>query len=145
VEPDPKLFEIPAEYLHPDALLSAKTVFIENRTAFPEVVDGAQMAFNSWKRLAVADSKEAADLIAVFTTKIADDQRPPEYSIEMNVYQPNSEDPIFTSHLGWNPNAVTRGNSMHPGKSTAQNCVIDLINRVQNTHIGLVDPPHPIN
>ena len=50
VEPNPKLFEIPAEYLpHPDALLDAKTVFIDNRTGNREVEDGAKEAFDGWK------------------------------------------------------------------------------------------------
>ena len=48
VEPDPALFEIPAEYLpgH-DPLLIAKTVFVENETGDPEVKDASERDFNA--------------------------------------------------------------------------------------------------
>jgi hypothetical protein len=145
VEPNPKLFEIPAEYLpHPDALLDAKTVFIDNRTGNREVEDGAKEAFDGWKRMAVTNSRERADLIAVFTNTEAHEQVPPPAPIEMKIYRPGSEEPLFTSHLISNRNTAFRSVSSHDEKVTAKNCVASLENRVENTHIGLATAPRAV-
>ena len=130
VEPDPKLFEIPAEYFpEHDPLMSAKTVFIENETGDPEVKDVAENHFNSWKhmpvppqlaqeaasqawrRITVVASKEKADIIAVFTNFERNDSDVATIvpAIEMKIYTPNSEEPIFTHHPAFNPNVQIQG------------------------------------
>jgi hypothetical protein len=140
IEPDPTLFEIPADYLpHSDPLRDAKTVFIDNQTGNDQVTAGAKLSFTKgWKHMTLASSKEDADLTAVFTNTVRYDLGPAVHSIEMTGYLPNSEIPVFTSHLGLNPIAATRGMSTQQDKSAAMNCVNELWDRIGNTHIGLV-------
>jgi len=165
VEPDPALFEIPAEYLpHHDPLLDAKTVFIENETGDQEVKDAAETAFNNWKRMtlpasmekeaadrgwkhmAVVASKEKADIIAVFTNTVrnADDMGPVP-AIEMKIYAPGSEDPVFTYHPAFNPDFQIHGDPARYNRDIARGCVTALWNRIANTHIGLRNSPHQSN
>jgi len=148
VEPDPSLFAIPAEYLpHADPLRDAKTVFIENRTGNEEVTAGAALSFTGgWKHMTLANSKEDADIIAVFTNTVRYDLGPAAvHSVEMKVYLPHSEDPVFTSDLALSPIAAARGMSTTHDKSAAMNCVNDLWNKVGNIRVGLVNAPQPIN
>ena len=71
IEPNPKLFEIPAEYLpHPTPLLDGKKVFVDNETGVPEVGDAAVAQFNAFgpskHPWVVVGSMDEADIVAVF-------------------------------------------------------------------------------
>jgi hypothetical protein len=150
VEPDPTLFEIPKEYLpHNDPLLEAKTVFVENRTGDAKVKDAVERAFNSWKRMtitamnnswkqiSITDTRETADLIAVFTRTARTDL---DSGIEMRVYLPNSGEPLFTTRSNLAP-------PINPNLSDsyiATNCVDALWGRIANTRIGLIGPPRSL-
>jgi hypothetical protein len=165
VEPDPSIFEIPDEYLpHHDPLLDATTVFIENETGDPEVKDVAERDFNSWKRttlpppleqeaatrgwrrMTVIASKEKADIIAVFTSFVRnpEDVAPVVPAVEMKIFAPNSEEPIFTHHPAFNPNFQIQGDPSRYNRDMAGGCVLALWNRLANTHIGLISPPQPV-
>jgi hypothetical protein len=161
VEPDPTLFEIPAEYLpgH-DPLLNAKTVFVENETGDPEVKDTAERDFNSWKtrthlrplereeaiqgwrRITVVAAKEKADIIAVFTSVRNDDDASILPAMEMKIYAPNSDEPLFTHHGASNPNFKIQDELSPYTRDMVGGCVIALLNRLVNTRIGLINPPH---
>jgi hypothetical protein len=158
VEPDPALFEIPQEYLpHHDPLLEAKTVFIENETGDPEVREVAEAAFNNWRRMtattsssnwkqkSVTDSREKADIIAVFANSAKDNLGAADSGIEMRIYGPNSEQPIFTTHPTLTPEAQTRGTPSRFRRETVRGCVTDLWDRIANTHIGLINSPHQVD
>jgi hypothetical protein len=137
VEPDPRLFQIPPEYLpHPDALLDAKTVFIENQTGDQRVEDGAKEGFENWKRLAVTTSKQDADLIAVFSNRYENSGAPAEAAIEMKIYRPGSGELLYTSNLIANRRTPSRTEGSPDAKAVARSCVGSLQNRIANTHIG---------
>jgi hypothetical protein len=143
VEPDPKLFEIPAQYLsHPDPLLDGKKVFVDNETGVPEVGDAAARAFNgsppqhSW---VTVGSIEDADLVAEFVSVTRSGDLDPPF--EMKIHVPRSDDTLFVSHLRRNPDYQLKS-YLNYEKSLATSCVNDLWNRVANTHIGLI--PNPV-
>ena len=139
-EPDPKLFEIPAEYLPGnDPVLNAKSVFIDNQTGEQEVADRAIAKFNQWKRMAVRASKQEADIIAVFSKATTHDLDPAASSIEMNIYQPGSEHPIFTTRPRL-PSGAVGLETTQQDRWAAGECVADLWSRITNTRIGLVTP-----
>jgi hypothetical protein len=158
VEPDPALFEIPAEYLpgH-DPLLNAKTVFFENETGDPEVKDASERDFNSWRtmthlgpleqeeasqgwrQMTVVASKQKADIIAVFTS-VRNDDASILPAMEMKIYAPNSDEPLFTDHWFSNPNFRIQDELSRHTRDMAAGCVTGLLNRLMNTHIGLITP-----
>lgn len=141
VEPDPKLFEIPAEYLpHADPLLDGKKVFVDNETGIPEVRDAAAAGFNAfgksqhpWK---VVDSMDEADIVAVFANAVHTDDLDPPF--EMKIHVPRSDETLFISHLRRNPDAKVQSYLAYE-KSLAASCVGDLWNGVVNTRIGPVE------
>jgi hypothetical protein len=136
-DPDPKLFEIPAEYFaENDPLFVAKSVFIEDQTGEQEVTDGAIAMFKEWKHLIVAASRGKADIVAVFSQATRYDRGPAVTSIEMNVYQPDSDHPVFTTFPALGPDAATVATQAH--RWIAGHCVLDLANRIDNTRIGLM-------
>ena len=150
VKPDPTLFEIPKEYLpHNDPLLEAKTVFVENRTGDEKVKDAVERAFNNWKRMtitamsnswkqiSITNTREKADIIAVFTRTAKTDL---DSGIEMRVYVPNSEEPVFTSHSNLAPPI----NQNLSNSYIAISCVDALWTRIANTRIGLIDSPRSL-
>lgn len=158
VEPDPALFEIPAEYLpgH-DPLLNAKTVFVENETGDPEVKDASERDFNSWRsmthlgpleqeeasqgwRQMTVASKQKADIIAVFTSVRNDDDASILPAMEMKIYAPNSDEPLFTDRWASNPNFRIQDELSRYTREMAAGCVTGLLNRLVNTHIGLITP-----
>jgi hypothetical protein len=100
-EPDPKLFEIPPDYLpHPDPLLDAKTILIDNQTGSREVYDGAAGVLKGWDRVKLVDVRADADLIARFVNTTEDEGKlAPTSPIEMRVYGKESKEPLFVSNL----------------------------------------------
>jgi hypothetical protein len=144
VEPDPKLFDIPAEYLaHSDPLLDGKKVFVDNKTGIPEVADAAALAFNgappqhSWVTVGSIDE---ADLVAEFAPVTRNDDLDPPF--EMKVHVPGSDNILFVTHPRRNPEYQIK-NYLNYEKSVTGSCVVDLWNRVANTHVGLVPNPVP--
>ena len=152
VEPDPALFEIPAEYLpgH-DPLLNAKTVFVENETGDPEVKDASERDFNSWRsmthlgpleqeeasqgwRQMTVASKQKADIIAVFTSVRNDDDASILPAMEMKIYAPNSDEPLFTDRWASNPNFRIQDELSRYTRDMAAGCVTGLLNRLEHTH-----------
>ena len=146
VEPDPKLFEIPAEYLpHADPLLDGKKVFVDNETGIPEVKSSAAAGFNAfgtsrhpWK---VVDSMDEADIVAVFVNVVCTDDLDPPF--EMKIHVPRSDETLFVSHLRRNPDAKVQSYLAYE-KSLSASCVGDLWNRVVNTRIGPVGSAAPV-
>jgi hypothetical protein len=139
VEPDPKLFVIPAEYLpHADPLLDATKVFIDNQTGIPEITDGAADVFKAWGSMAVTDRQDDADLVAVFTNVLMDGPETNEFPIKMGIYTPHSNTILFTSHLVKNMKSQPSAYSSHQLAGIAKGCVVDLWNRIANTRIGPV-------
>lgn len=139
-DPDPNLFEIPAEYFpENDPLFIAKSVFIEDQTGEQEVRDGAVAMFKEWKHLIVAVSREKADLIAVFSKETRYNGGAAVTNIEMNIYRPDSKHPIFTTFpaLGLDADRVEH----QTDRWIAGHCVLDLANRIDNTRIGLISRP----
>lgn len=144
IEPDPRLFEIPAEYFPDnDPLFNAKTVFIDNQTGEQEVADGAESIFKEWKRLAVTTSRVKADVIAVFTNTAVYDSGVAVSSVEMNILQPDSEYSIFTSRPVLSHDDAT-AETRREDQMVARRCVLDLWNRLSNTRIGLITLPPPL-
>jgi len=144
VEPDPKLFDIPVEYLaHSDPLLDGKKVFVDNKTSVPEVADAAARAFNgalpqhSW---VTVGSIEEADLVAEFAPVTRNDDLDPPF--EMKIHVPGSDDILFVSRPRRNPDYQIKS-YLNYEKSLPGSCVADLWNRAANTHIGLVPNPVP--
>jgi len=118
------------------------------------VADGAGRVFNDWKRLTVTTSRENADLIAVFQYTLNYDVATPRAkdnpvlaanpSIGMKLYAQGFNEPVFTSHLLVNLTAPVRNNQPREDMSAAMGCVVDLWNRIANTHVGLIEAPHPV-
>jgi hypothetical protein len=139
-EPDPKLFEIPAEYLPgSDPLLNAKTIAIDNATGDPNVRAMATEQLRLFKRYQIEESQQKADLIATFLS--ASDTWIP---VAMTVRTQNGTEPVFTCHLTHNP-VDLRPVPANINGVTARSCVNDLENRVMNTHVGERNSvPHPM-
>jgi hypothetical protein len=151
-EPDPSLFQVPKEYLS-DPLLEANTIFIENQTGVPEVLDMATTQLNSWKwppahkPLTIVQDKSAADLAATFT-KITDTELQASYQgikpskptpvsgIKMRIHLRGSSEIEFENAAGSSGTAKGDG-------SAAQTCVTALWNLVANTHVGQWPPAGP--
>jgi hypothetical protein len=147
-EPDPRLFQIPEEYLS-DPLLDARTVFVENQTGISEV-DKVSAQFSRdlprVKPLAVVEEKSAADLTAVFTKVSVDELKASPQAvrmtpspvwasgIKMRIYLRGSSEPAFETAAG-SPGTV-KGDWFG-----AVECVTALWNRVANTHVGEWPPP----
>jgi hypothetical protein len=161
-EPDPRLFQIPKEYIS-DPLLEAKTVYIENLTGAPEVLDGIQADLYFWTRapraphvkpLTVVQDKNAADLTATFTmvpvvegaskegssTEGSSEEGSSEEGsskpgIRMEVFPRDSSDPAYQVRL------VLERDSVDGRKLIAMRCFNALRNRLSRTRVGL--QPHP--
>jgi hypothetical protein len=148
-EPDPSLFQIPKEYLS-DPLLEVNTIFIDNQTGVPEVLDMATTQLNSWKwppahkPLAIVRERNAADLAAIFTKiSVADleashqaitESTTPTSGIKIQVYLRGSPAPEFENAMG------SSGTAKGDGRA-AQMCVTALWNLVANAHVGERPPP----
>jgi hypothetical protein len=141
-EPDPSLFQIPKEYIS-DPLLDAKTVYIENLTGAPEVLDGALGELDFWKRppkmpyvrpLSVVSERNAADLTATFTrVPVVEGSSKP--GIRLEVFPRDSSDPAYQVTL-----ALER-DSVDGHKLIAMRCFNALWNRLSSTRVGLRPQP----
>ena len=142
-EPDPSLFQIPKEYIS-DPLLDAKTVYIENLTGAPEVVDGVLGDLYFWKReprvshvtpLTVVNEKNAADLTATFTRVPVVEGAGVEGSgkpgIRLEVFPRDSSNPAYQVTL------VLEQDSVNGHKLIAMRCFTALWNRLSSTRVGL--------
>jgi hypothetical protein len=145
-EPDPSLFEIPKEYLS-DPLLEARTVFIDNQTGIPEVLDKATAQFDASKTMrrvtpfTTVQEKDAADLTAIFTKISVDELQasPPAVvmtpsptwasGIKMRIYLRGSSEAAFEAAAG-------SSGSVKGDWFAAIECVTALWNRVANTYVG---------
>jgi hypothetical protein len=149
-EPDPSLFQIPKEYFS-DPLLEVNTVFIDNQTGVPEVLDMATTQLNSWKwppvhkPLTIVQEKNAADLTAVFTKisaadlqashqAISESTTTPTSGIKLQVYLRGSPGPEFENAMG------SSGTAKGDGRA-AQMSVTALWNVVLNARVGQWPPP----
>jgi hypothetical protein len=150
-EPDPSLFEIPKEYLA-DPLLDVNTIFIDNQTGVPEVLDKASAQFDSWKwppirkPLTIVNEKRAADLTATFTkVSVAELQGGPQAvvrtpsptpasGIKMRIHLRGSSEAEFETAAG--SSGTVKGDGF-----AAIECVTALWNLVANTHVGEWPPP----
>lgn len=148
-EPDPSLFQVPKEYLS-DPLLEVNTIFIDNQTGIPEVLDMATTQLNSWKwppahkPLTIVQDKSAADLTATFT-KITDNELQashqmikrlnwtPASGIKMQIQLRGSSQIEFENAAG--SSGTARGDG-----SAAQTCVSALWTLVSNARVGQWPP-----
>ena len=151
-EPDPSLFQVPKEYLS-DPLLEVSTIFIDNQTGVPEVLDMATTQLNSWKwppahkPLTIVQDKSEADLAATFT-KITDTELQASYQgikaskptpvsgIKMRIHLRGSSEIEFENAAGSSGTAKGDG-------SAAQTCVTALWNLVANARVGQWPPSNP--
>jgi hypothetical protein len=151
-EPDPNLFQVPKEYLS-DPLLEANTIFIDNQTGVPEVLDMATAQLNSWKwppahkPLTIVQDKSAADLAATFS-KLTDTELQASFQmakpskptavtgIKMRVHLRGSSEIEFENAAG--SSGTAKGDGF-----AAQTCVTALWTLVANAHVGQWPPPGP--
>jgi hypothetical protein len=144
-EPDPSLFQVPKEYLS-DPLLEVTTIFIDNQTGVPEVLEMATTQLNSWKwppahkPLTIVQDKSSADLAATFT-KITDTELQASYQgiklskptpvsgVKMQIQLRGSSEIEFENAAGSSGTAKGDG-------SAAQTCVTALWNLVANARVG---------
>lgn len=151
-EPDPSLFQVPKEYLS-DPLLEAITIFIDNQTGVPEVLDMATTQLNSWKwppahkPLTIVQNQSAADLTATFTKitgieldasyqAIRPSKPTPVSGIKMQIHLRGSSEIEFENAAGSSSIAKSDG-------FAAQTCVTALWNLVANTRVGQWPPAEP--
>jgi hypothetical protein len=146
-EPDPNLFQIPKEYLS-DPFQVARTVFIDDQTGIPEVLERVTAQFNTWKwpptqkPLTIVQQKNAADFTATFTkisvaeleagfqgTRITTPGWVPASGIKMQIHLRGSSELAFDNAVGSSGTAKGDG-------SAANTCVSDLWTRVLNTRVG---------
>jgi len=150
-EPDPSLFQIPKEYIS-DPLLDARTIYIENLTGVPEVIDGARVALDWWgkgpgtsevKALTLVDEKNAADLTATFTrvpvvdtaSKLgSNNEAAGKPGIRMEVVPRDSSEPACDVTL------AERDSVLGP-RDVAMQCITRLRNRLASTRVGLWPKP----
>jgi len=137
-EPDPRLFEIPKEYIS-DPLREAKTLYVENLTGFPEVMEAALGELDFWRKdsrvryvepYTVVNEKNAADLTATFTVVpvVAGSDKP---GIQLEVFSRDSSDPAYHVALAWVRDSV------NGHKLIAMQCFNALWNRLASTRVGL--------
>lgn len=148
-EPDPSLFQLPKEYLS-DPLLEVTTIFIDNRTGVPEVLEMARIQLNSWKwppahgPLTIVQDKSTADLTATFTKitvteleaspqTIKTPSLTPASGIKMEIHLRGSSEIEFENAVGSSGTAKSDG-------FAAQTCVTALWNLVANTRVGQWPP-----
>ena len=67
--------------------------------------------------------------------------------MEMKIYAPDSDEPLFTHHWASNPNSKIQNFEMlddlsRYNRDIVGGCVIALLNRLVNTHIGPITPLH---
>jgi len=136
-EPDASLFQIPKEYLS-DPLLDANTVFIENDTSSPQVLEVAVTRFHGWKKRppgkawTIAEEKKDADVTAAFTRSLDENSVP---GIRLQIFLRDSREPVFE--------VVQAPNSGHDNELAAMRCMDALWNRLANTHVGLRSQAKP--
>jgi hypothetical protein len=94
--------------------------------------------------MAATSSREEADMIAVFASTIRNHLGPAVPGVEMNIFQPNSDHPVFTSRPVPNPDAGATVNSPRDDQWTARQYVLNLEGRIANTRIGLITLSPPI-
>jgi hypothetical protein len=151
-EPDPSLFEIPKEYIS-DPLLEARTIYIENLTGVPEVIEGAMVGLDLWKKgpgaaegkpLTFVNEKNAADLIVTFTrVPVVDTSSKVESSnegagkpgIRMAVVPRDSSEPAYDVTV------ALEHNSVFGCREVAMQCISRLRNRLASTRVGLRPQP----
>jgi len=151
-EPDPSLFQVPKEYLS-DPLLEVNTIFIDNQTGVPEVLEMASTQLNSWKwppahkPLTIVQDKSVADLAATFT-KITDAELQASYQgikvskptpvsgVKMQIHLRGSSEIEFENSAG--SSGTVKGDG-----SAAQTCVTALWNLVANARVGHWPPSGP--
>jgi hypothetical protein len=138
-EPDASLFLVPKEYLS-DPLLDANTIFIVNQTGSPEILNAATAYLALWKDkkplvkpLTIVAERNAADLTATLAKVPLNDQGSTTSGVQLQIYLRESTNPVFE---------VTERSSGSEAadKFAARQCVLDLFNRVVNTHVGQWPP-----
>ena len=104
----------------------AKSIYIENQTGNPKVLEAATEQFSEWGRFAIAKSEKDADLTIVFTHKSGMDKWGNLGFIEMDVFPKGENSPAFkvkkASRLIWEPQRRTI------------NCIGDFEKRLQRKH-----------
>jgi hypothetical protein len=81
----------------PDKVFSAKTIYLDNQTGHQAVLDAATDEFNKWGRFTIAQSKDDADLVAVFTHSNAMGKWGNIGITKMDVFLKGTAEPAFHS------------------------------------------------
>jgi hypothetical protein len=79
----------------PAEVISAKTIYLVNKTGDQDVLDTAYDQIKSWGRFTIAKSKDDAELVAVFTHKYGMDKFGNTAFIEMDVFVKDHSEPAF--------------------------------------------------
>ena len=116
----------------PDAVLSAKTIFIVNKSGFQSTADGAYEAFTKWGAFTIVSDRAKADLIVTLT--YAGDEQVHGTStwgdFDMDITLRGEEDTVFSA-------ASSGGGFYMPsarGGAAAKDCVNQFKKRFQEAH-----------
>ncbi|NYF80222.1 hypothetical protein [Granulicella arctica] len=83
----------------PDQVISAKSIYLDNQSGDSAVLDTATEEFTKWGRFTITNSKDDADLVAVFTHKLGIDKWGNASFIVMDVFiKGHSEDVLETKN-----------------------------------------------
>ena len=107
----------------PESLVTAKSIYLVNKTGNQQVLDTAYDQFSKWGRFTIAKSKDAADIIAVFTHESGLDEGTTVGFTQMAIFVKDSEEPAYeiTEHY----------KSKLFGQSSTKSCVNEFKKRLE--------------
>jgi hypothetical protein len=108
----------------PSELLSAKTVFLVNKTGYQSALDTAYDQFQKWGRFSIVQDKDSADLVVVFIHDSGMSEGTTIGFTQMNVFLKGSNEPAFET--------TERFRSRLFGNSSVKQCVKDFKKRLKS-------------
>ncbi len=120
---------LPAEGKHaplPDAALQAKSLYLVNHTGKQSILDSAYNEFRKSGRFSIAETKESADLVAVFSQGGGGDQG----ATRMEVFVKGNEDAVYEVTKAVNSGEGLVWKHVVPDSST-KGCVDAFLDRLK--------------
>ena len=108
----------------PNGLLSAKTVFLENKTGYQSALDTAYDQFQKWGRFSIVQDKDSADIVVVLVHDSGMREGTTIGFTQMNVFLKGNDQPVFET--------TERFRSKLFGNSSVKQCVKDFKKRLES-------------
>jgi hypothetical protein len=108
----------------PSELLSAKTVFLVNKTGYQNALDTAYDQFQKWGRFSIVQDQNSADIVVVLIHDSGMREGTTIGFTQMNVFLKGSSEPVFET--------TERYRSKLFGNSSVKECVKDFKKRLES-------------